>query len=176
MKWINYLSSSVLPIVLFIIIIFGIYEKKKIFDIFLEGSKEGIEIVFSIFPTLLALFLSIGMLRSSGVINFLINFFMPIINFLNIPKEILPLIFLRPISGSASTAVATDIIKNVGVDSKIGLIASTIMGSTETTLYTIAVYTSSVKIKKIRFVLKVALIADFIGMAISILFWSLILK
>lgn len=176
MDWINYLSSCALPIVLFIIILFGFIEKKKLFDIFIEGSKEGIEIVFNIFPTLLALFLSIGMLKSSGVIDFLIKLFMPIINFFNIPKEILPLIFFRPISGSASTAVATDIMKNVGVDSKIGLIVSTIMGSTETTLYTIAVYTSSVKIKNIRFVFKVALIADFIGMAISILFWNLILK
>ena len=80
----------------------------------------------------------------------------------------MPLALLRPISGSASIAVATDIMKNYGVDSSIGLIASTIMGSTETTLYTIAVYSSSVRIKKTRFVLAAALIADFVGMIVSV--------
>ena len=85
----------------------------------------------------------------------------------------MPLALLRPISGSASIAVATDIMKNYGVDSSIGLIASTIMGSTETTLYTIALYTSAVGIKKIRFVLIAALIGDIIGMLTSVIIWNI---
>ena len=174
MNFVKYLSSGAIPIIIILIIIYGVIEKNKVFDTFLEGSKEGIEIVFSIFPTLLGLFMAIGMLRSSGFLDLIINFISPITNFFSIPNEIMPLALIRPISGSASTAIATDIMQNFGVDSKIGLIASTIMGSTETTLYTIAIYTSCVGIKNIRFVLIAALIADFVGMAFSIVFWGLI--
>ncbi|MEI3411204.1 MAG: nucleoside recognition domain-containing protein [Clostridia bacterium] len=120
------------------------------------------------FPTLIGLFVAIGTLRSSGIIDAIVNLLSPILNLINFPSEIMPLALLRPISGSASIAVATDIMKNYGVDSSIGLIASTIMGSTETTLYTIAVYSSSVRIKKTRFVLAAALIADFVGMIVSV--------
>jgi len=88
------------------------------------------------------------------------------------PSEVIPLAILRPISGSASLAIATNIMKTYGVDSKIGLITSTIMGSTETTFYTIAVYTSSVGIKKIRFVLIAALLADLAGMITSAIVWN----
>ena len=93
----------------------------------------------------------------------------PILEFFKIPKEIMPLAILRPISGSASLAISTDIMINYGVDSKIGQIASVIMGSTETTLYTIAVYTSCVKIKKTRGILIAALIGDIVGMIASII-------
>ena len=122
----------------------------------------------SIFPTLIGLFVAIGALRSSGILDLIINFVTPLLNVINFPKEIMPLAMLRPISGSSSIAIATDIMKNYGVDSQIGIMASTIMGSTETTLYTIAIYTSCVKIKKIRFVLAVALIADVIGIVTSV--------
>ena len=89
-------------------------------------------------------------------------------NVVNFPTEILPLAIIRPISGSSSIAVATDIMNTFGVDTNIGLIASVIMGSTETTIYTIAVYTSSVGIKKTRFVLWASLIADFVGIVTSV--------
>lgn len=174
MDFIRYLSSSAIPIVILLIVIYGLIEKNKVFDTFLDGAKEGTKIVFNIFPTLIGLFVAIGALRSSGVLDLIINFISPITNFLGIPSEIMPLALIRPISGSASTAVATDIMTNFGVDSKIGLIASTIMGSTETTLYTIAVYTSCVGIKNIRFVLTAALIADVVGILFSIVFWSLL--
>ena len=134
----------------------------------MEGAKDGIEIVISIFPTLIGLFVAIGALRSSGILDFIISIVSPILNKINFPTEIMPLALIRPISGSSAIAVATDIMKNYGVDSSIGLIASTIMGSTETTLYTIAVYSSSVRIKKTRFVLAAALIADFVGMIVSV--------
>ena len=103
------------------------------------------------------------------IIDVVVKFLNPLLNIVNFPTEILPLALIRPISGSASVAVATDIMKNFGVDSNIGLIASVIMGSTETTVYTIAVYTSSVGIKKTRFVLWAALIADFVGIVTSVI-------
>lgn len=174
MKLINYVSTISMPIIIFIILINGMREKKNIFDIFLKGAVEGLEIIIKILPTLIGLFFAIAFLRSSGILDFLTNLISPILNFLMIPKEIVPLALLRPISGSASLAVATDIIQQNGVDSFIGKLASVIMGSTETTIYTIAVYTSCVKIKNTRFVLYVALMADLVGMVGSLIICKLL--
>lgn len=168
MQIINFLSNIAMPLIILIIIVYGLIEKNKVFDTFLDGAKEGIEVVLSIFPTLIGLFMAIGALRSSGVLDLIVRFLTPLLNYIHFPSEIMPLALIRPISGSASIAVATDIMKNYGVDSKIGIIASTIMGSTETTLYTIAIYTSAVGIKKTRFVLAAALIADVVGIFVSV--------
>ena len=162
MKIINYFSLMAIPVVMVVIIIYGILEKKSTYDLFIDGVKEGIEIVVKIFPTLLGIFIAIGVLRGSGIIDFVVNILKPITDLVKIPSEIMPLALIRPISGSASTAFATDIMKKFGVDSNIGLIASTIMGSTETTFYTIAIYTSAVGIKKTRYVLPAALIGDIV--------------
>lgn len=169
MKFIDFFSSAAMPLMIIIIILYGVLERKKVFDIFLEGAKDGVEVVLNLFPTLVGLFVAIGLLRSSGLIDLFCRIITPAFNVISFPTEILPLAFIRPISGSASIAVATDIMKNFGVDSNIGLIASVIMGSTETTVYTIAVYTSSVGVKKTRFVLWAALIADLVGMITSVL-------
>lgn len=174
MTAINYLSNLAIPFTILLILMYGLSEKKKVFDVFLDGAKEGMQIVIKLFPTLLGLFVAIGALRYSGILDFIIKLIAPIINLVNIPTEIMPLAILRPISGSASIAVGSDIMNQFGVDSKLGLIASTIMGSTETTLYTIAIYTSVVGIKKIRFVLVAALIGDLIGMLSSVIIWNIL--
>ena len=168
-KIINYISIIAMPLVILLIIFSGIKERKNIFDIFLKGAIKGIEITIEIFPTLIGLFFAIELLRSSGIIDFITIVLFPILKYLKFPSEIIPLALLRPISGSASLVIAMDIIKQNGVDSLIGLIASTIMGATETTLYTIAVYTSSVKIKKTRGVLLASLMADVTGIVMSII-------
>ena len=172
MQVINFFSNLAMPMVIFFIVLYGVSEKVKVFDNFLEGAKEGIKTTFSILPTLIGLFLAIGVLRSSGVLDFIIKLSSPILEIFNFPSELMPLAILRPISGSASIAVATDIMKQAGVDSLIGNIASTIMGSTETTLYTIAIYTSCIKIKKNRFILLAALTADITGIIVSNLIWN----
>ena len=174
MQIINYISSIAVPMTIFLITTYGILEKINVFDIFLNGAKEGMVIVFKIFPTLIGLFIAINLLRSSGVLDLIINLLNPILNILKFPKEIMPLALLRPISGSASMAVAVDIMKTYGVDTIIGFITSTIMGATETTLYTIAVYTSAVGIKKIRFVLIASLIADIIGMLSAVVICNIL--
>ena len=168
MEMINFISNLAMPFIILLIVTYGLIEKKKVFDVFLDGAKEGLSIVLSIFPTLVGLFVAIGALRSSGIIDLIVNFLSPVLEIIKFPSEIMPLALLRPISGSSSIAIATDIMKNYGVDSNLGMIASTIMGSTETTLYTIAVYTSCVKIKKTRFVLVASLIADFVGILVSV--------
>ena len=167
MQFIKFLSNIAMPLIIFLILAHGIVERKRIFDIFLEGASEGIKITLKIFPTLVGLFVAISLLRGSGLIDFIVNIISPLLKIINFPEEIMPLALLRPISGNASIAIATDIMKNFGVDSPIGLIAATIMGSTETTIYTIAIYTSSIKVKKTRFILIAALLAD-AGMAASV--------
>lgn len=174
MEIINYISAIAIPFTICIIIIYGVIEKKKVFDVFLKGAKEGIEIVVKIFPTLVGLFVAIGLLRSSGILDLVVSFIVPITSILNVPEAIMPLMILRPISGSASIAIATEIMSIYGVDTLIGLITSTVVGATETTLYTIAVYSSSVGIKKTRFVLWAALAGDLIGMIISVAIWRIL--
>ena len=156
----NMFSKIVIPIFIVFVIFYGFKKKVNIYDAFLEGAKEGISIVVKIFPTLIGLFVAIGCLRTSGILDAIISFCSPVINLLKLPSEIMPLAFLRPISGSGSMAIATEIMSKYGVDSQIGLIASTIMGATETTIYTITIYTSAVGIKKTRFVLFASLIGD----------------
>ena len=174
MKIINFLSSVAMPMVILLIVMYGVKEKNKVFDTFLDGAKEGIKTTLSILPTLIGLFLAIGALRSSGVLELIIKKARPVLDILNFPSELMPLAILRPISGSGSIAVATDIMKNCGVDSLIGNIASTIMGSTETTLYTIAVYASCIKIKKTRYILIAALAADIAGIIASTIICQMI--
>lgn len=168
LKFVSFLSNLAMPMIILLIVVYGLVERNKIFDTFLDGAKDGISVVVSIFPTLIGLFLAIGALRSSGVLDFIIQILSPILEIVHFPSEIMPLALIRPISGSSSIAVATDIMKTYGVDSQIGLMASVIMGSTETTLYTIAVYSSSVGIKKTRFVLWASLIADAVGILTSV--------
>ena len=175
MKLINFISNLAMPLIILCIVVYGVIEKNKMFDNFLDGAKEGLEMTISIFPTLVGLFVAIGALRSSGVLDIITHFLTPILNVINFPSELMPLAMLRPISGSSSIAVATDIMKNYGVDSRIGMMASTIMGSTETTVYTIAIYSSCVKIKKTRFVLTAALIGDLIGMLASVVICQIML-
>ena len=174
MSAINFLSNLAMPLIILLIVIYGLFQKIKVFDLFLDGAKEGIQILISIFPTLIGLFVAIGALRSSRILDFIINLLSPILNLFNFPTEIMPLALIRPISGSGSIAVATDIMKTYGVDSNIGLMSAVIMGSTETTVYTIAVYSSSVGIKNTRFVLYASLLADLVGILVSVLAVSII--
>ena len=168
MKLVNFISNLAMPAIILLIVMYGVKEKNKVFDTFLEGAKEGIETTVNIFPTLVGLFVAIGALRSSGILDMIINIINPILMIIDFPSELVPLALLRPISGSSSIAVATDIMKNCGVDSLFGIMASTIMGSTETTLYTIAIFTSCIKVKNTRLVLVAALAADVIGMLTSV--------
>ena len=170
---INYISAAAIPVIILLIIIYGLIEKNKVYDSFFNGAKEGMTIVIKMFPTLVGIFIAVGALRSSGIIEYLVELLNPITKLLCVPSEVMPLALLRPISGSASMAVAVDIMKTYGVDTNIGLIASTIMGSTETTFYTIAIYTSCVGIKKTRNILWAALLADVTGMLTSVAIWRI---
>lgn len=169
MKFISFISNLAMPLIILIIVVYAVIEKKKVFDDFLDGAKEGMNIVISILPTLIGLFVAIGALRSSGILDIIIRILNPLLSIINFPTELMPLAMLRPISGSSSIAIATDIMNTYGVDTTIGMMASVIMGSTETTLYTIAIYTSCIKVKKTRFILLAALAADIVGIFTSVI-------
>lgn len=170
---ISTVMSASVPLMIFFIVSISFKEKKKTFENFLEGAKSSISIFLEIFPTLIGLFVAINMLRVSGVLNFIVNIFMPVFAFIGVPGEILPMAILRPISGSSTVAVATELMKQYGVDSYIGLIISTIMGSTETTLYTVSVYTRGKNYKNIGRVITVALIGDILGILLSVKLWNI---
>lgn len=172
MRLMSYISAIAMPMIILIIVGYGFAEKKNVFDLFLKGAEDGFKMVITLFPTLLGIFIAVGLLRKSGILNAIINLITPITNLFKFPIEIMPLAILRPISGSSSIAVATDIMKTYGVDTSIGLIASVIMGATETTFYTIAVYTSAIKVKKTRGILIAALTADIVGMIAAVILIS----
>ena len=150
----------IIPTVLAAIIITGLMKKVPVFDAFLKGAGDGIQATFSIMPSLIGLITCVTMLKSSGAFDLFTKFFSPFFKIINMPAEVIPLAILRPISGSGSIALLSNIFKNFGTDSHIGNIASAIMGSTETTFYTLAVYFGSVGIKNSRHAVTCALIAD----------------
>ena len=163
------ISVFAIPLMIAAIVGFGLARKINVYDSFIEGAKSGIESTIQIIPPLVGLLVAITMLRGSGAFDLLEKFVSPVTEFFGIPTEILPLAFLRPVSGSGSIAIVNDIFKNSGPDSMAGRIASVMMGSTETTFYTIAVYFGAVGIKKARHTVKAALIADVMGMVSSII-------
>lgn len=146
----------------------GLIENKKVYDIFCDGAKEGVRVTLKMFPTLIGIFLAINILNSSGFLNFIVGKLIKFTTIFKIPAEIVPLSIIRSISGSASIAMGTDIMNKYGVDSKIGMIAGTIMGSSETTLYVTSIYLGSVKCKKSKKILIPALIADFASVVTAI--------
>ncbi|MGE5472797.1 MAG: spore maturation protein [Ignavibacteriales bacterium] len=174
MNVLNFISVSAIPAVVMLIVVIGIMNRVEVFDSFTEGAKEGIATTVRIIPPLVGLMVAVGVFRASGALDILIKLVAPFFNFIGIPSEILTLALVRPISGSAALAVVADIMKIFGTDSFIGLVACTIMGSTETIFYTLTVYYGSVGIKKIKYTLYAALIADTVGVIVAVNLWRLI--
>lgn len=159
----------VIPIVLLLILVTAIIKRLPVFELFLQGARQGITSVFKIIPSILALVCAVTMLRASGLLDAVIDLAKPILEPLGFPSELLPLSLLRPVSGSGALAVLNDIYNNYGADSFIGKAASVMMGSTETTFYAIAVYFGSVGISKTRHTIPAALMADVTGMVMAVL-------
>lgn len=162
------ISIYAIPAIFFIILCFALYKDVKVFDTFIQGAKEGLSTVIRIIPSLVGLLAAISVFRESGALDLLIYASGPLASVFNIPKEVLPLAFLRPISGSASLAIVTDTIKTYGPDSFIGRTVSTMIGSTETSFYTVTLYFGSVGIKNIRYTLLAALLADTVSVIASV--------
>ena len=164
------------PLIVIIIIIYALYKKIDIFDVFLVGVKDGIKISFNLFPTIFAMISAITILTKSNVISDLCNLLRPLFSFFKFPVEVLPLAILKPISGSSSLVMLNDILGKYGPDTFIGRVASVMQGSTDTTIYIISVYFASVGIKKIRYSLLVGLLADIISIILSVVVVSFLFK
>lgn len=162
------ISGLIIPLMVLGVIIYGMYKKIDIYDIFIEGSKESYDMIITMFPCMLAMIFSVNLFTNSGFLEWLFSFFQNILYFLNIPISIIPMAIMRPISGSASLAILNTILENNGPDSFIGRLASVIQGSTDTTLYILTLYFGSIGIKKIRYSLWAGLAADVIGIVSAI--------
>ena len=159
------ISKIIIPLITLIVIIYALYKKVDIYQEFLNGVKEGLELSLNIFPSMFAMIISVTVLVKSNIITDLSN----LINIIIFPKEIIPIAILRPISSSSSLMVLNSILSKYGPDSLIGRISSIITGSTDTTIYIIGMYYSSIKIKKIKHSLIIGLLADLTCVIISIL-------
>lgn len=159
----------IIPSIVLIIIFYGLYKKEDIYDLFIEGVQEGLKTAIKIFPTMLSMVLAIDILLKSNIIKDFINIIKPTLNIFKFPSEILPLAIMRPISGNGALMIMNDLLKTYGPDSYIGRIASLIQGSSDTTIYILSLYFSSVGIKKIKYSLIVGLLADLCAVILSIL-------
>lgn len=153
----------VVPVVIVLIVVFGVIKKVNIFDSFTSGAKEGISSLISIAPSLIGLVLAVTMLDSSGFFDIITQALSPLCAKIGIPPEVVPLGLMRPVSGSGSFALLNSILEKYGADSIIGKTASVMAGSTETTFYAITVYFGSVGIRKTRHTIPSALTADLCG-------------
>ena len=153
----------IVPMLLLGICAAALHKRENAYDLLLSGGADGLKLLVSLVPTLVLLLTAVTMLRQSGAIEVLSEFFAPVFSFFGIPPETAILVLIRPISGSAALAVGTDLMTHYGVDSQIGRTAAVMLGSTETTFYTISVYFGAAGIQKTRYAVPAALIADFTG-------------
>lgn len=158
-----------IPVMIGAFVLLGMVRRVNVYDCFVEGAKDGLSSMVNIIVPLIGLLVAISMFRASGALSLLAQALSPLLHKIGLTEEVLPLALLRPVSGSASVAVVTDILKNCGPDSLSGRMASIMMGSTETTFYTVAVYFGAVGIKRVRHTLAAALLADLTGIVVSAL-------
>jgi len=170
------LGEISIPLIIAFVMIYALIHGTDIFSSMITGAKDGLKTVYGIIPALIALLPCIYMLRASGALDALCALLRPLLAHLGIPAETVPLMLIRPLSGSGALAVGSDIIKNSGADSYVGRCAAVMLGSTETTFYVIAVYFGAAGIKKSRHAIPAALIADLTGFLAAAffvrLFWG----
>ena len=157
------MTDYIVPVLLFLTAALALGKQENAYDLLLQGGADGLKLLETILPALVLLLTAVHMLRASGAVALLSDFFAPVFSFFGIPPETAMLVLIRPISGSAALAVGAELMAQYGVDSQIGRTAAVMLGSTETTFYTISVYFGAAGIKKTRYTLPAALFADFIG-------------
>lgn len=172
----NLLSIAIIPAIMSIILIHGYIKEINIYDAFVQGAKDGFKASLRILPYLIAIFLAIGVFKRSGAMDILVSLMEPIAKILGIPKEVVPLALMRPISGSGSLVIVKEIISEYGPDSFVGRVASTMMGSAETIFYTMAVYFGAIGIKDSRHTLSAALISHLASIIASVVVCSFVFR
>ncbi len=175
MSHIGAVSDAIIPLIIAFIFIYASFKKCDVFDAFINGAFAGLKTAFSILPSLVLLMTAVGMFKASGALDIITQLISPLTKLIGIPHDTAALAIIRPISGSGALAVFENIIREHGPDSFTGLVSSVMMGSTETTFYTMAVYFSCTKVKNTGCTLPAALTADFTGFIMSALAVNLLL-
>lgn len=155
-----YITKSIIGIIVLFIIGYGMVKGGKVYEWFIEGAKDGLMVCVRIFPYLLAMIVAVNIFKAANLLDMLNNLLSPLANAIGLPKEIIPLVLIKPLSGSGAQGIFANLIQTYGADTKIGLIASVIMGTTETIFYTVTVYFGAVKVKKVRHTVWAAIFAD----------------
>lgn len=161
---IDYASAFVLPCIIVGFPLYGMLRKVPVYEVFVEGAKEGFSVAVMIIPYLVAILFAIAMFRASGALDFLMQGLRPLLALVHVPAEVIPMALVRPLTGSGSAAIVLDMIGQYGEDSILVKMAATMFGSTETTFYVIAVYFGAINIRKTRHALPAGLIADIFAM------------
>jgi len=162
------LSILVLPLLIVLIPMYGLFKKVPVYEEFVVGAKEGFDIGVRIIPYLVAILFAIGMFRASGAMDWMITILEPVLSLVGFPAEVLPMAILRPLTGSGSVGILADLIATHGEDSLVVKMAATMFGSTETTFYVLAVYFGAVGVKRTRYAVSAGLLADLTGVIASI--------
>lgn len=172
-KILSQLSVYILPLLILFILAFGIIKKVNIYESFIEGAKEGLKTSVGIIPYLMAIIVAIAMFRASGAIEWVANILKTPLAYFHIPADVLPIMIVRSLSGSANIGVLNDVVTNTGVNSYAAKLAAIMVGSSETTFYVLAVYFGAIGIKKVRYALITGLMADAIGIigAVCVASW-----
>lgn len=170
------LSAWLIPAIIVFIPLYAAFRKVPVYETFVEGAKDGFGTAINIIPSLVGMMVAISMFRASGAMELMLGAVRPLFDLLSIPTEVLPLGILRPLTGAGSLAFTADLIATHGPDSMIGRIASTIQGSTDTTLYVLTVYFGAIGIRKTKYALKVGLFSDLVGFLAAIFICMYIFK
>ena len=157
------MAEYIVPLILAVAAIAALRRRENAYDILTDGAREGFSMLLTIAPALIVLLGAVGMLRASGALEALSAVLSPALEFLGIPAETVLLLLIRPLSGSAALAVGAELMATHGPDSLVGRTAAVMLGSTETTFYTVSVYFGACGVKKTRYAIPAALIADFVG-------------
>lgn len=165
----NHISLFFIPGIITLVIFFGIYKGVPVYDLFIEGTKDGLKTAMELLPFIIAIFIGIEALVSSGAMQFLENILGPVFQFFGVPKELISLVLLRPVSGSGSLVLVEKVIEQYGPDSFIGRSASVMVGSCETIFYVLAVYFGATSVKNIRHSFSAGLIGYIVGIFASLL-------
>ncbi len=161
------MTEYVVPLLLMGVCLTALRRQQNVYDLLLQGGAEGLKLLVTIIPALVLLLTAVHMLRASGAVDLLSRFLAPVFSFFGIPPETAMLVLIRPISGSAALAVGADLMGQYGPDSLVGRTAAVMLGSTETTFYTISVYFGAANIRKTRYAVPAALIADLVGFCMA---------
>ena len=170
------ISAAAIPLIMLFIPLYAYYKKIKVYEVFVEGAKEGFNVAVRIMPFLVAILVSVGIFRASGALKYITVLLAPITNLIGMPPETIPMAFMMPLSGSGAIGVMSDLLNTYGPDSFIGLVTSSMMGSTETTFYILAVYLGSVGIKKGRHALPASLAGNVAGILAAVLISNIVFR